>query len=84
MQLTDGYDVINEATDVIEVKLGILEALCEANKYRIEEGSRLICRCLSCRGANSSLNGWLWDMRQPERLDPVAERRAMVERARRN
>jgi hypothetical protein len=84
MQQTECYNVISAATEVVEVKLEVLEALCEANKYRIEEGSRLICRCLTCRGENSSLHGWLWDMRQPE---PGDSRRALsreIARARAN
>jgi hypothetical protein len=73
MQLAEDFDLITAATDVIEGKLGLLEALCEANKYRMEEGSRLICRCTSCRGENSMLTGWLWDIRHPEPEDRKAE-----------
>ena len=84
MQHTQRYDVVSAATEVIEDKLEVLQALCEANKYRIEEGSRLICRCLSCRGENSAMRGWLWDIRHPAPADPMKDITRQIARARSN
>ena len=84
MQLAEDFDVITAATDVVEGKLGLLEALCEANKFRMEEGSRTICRCPACRGENAILLGWLWDIRHREPEDRQTELWRQVERARRN
>ena len=69
MQLTEDFNVIDAATDVVESQLGLLEALYDANKYRMDESSRLMCRCPSCRGDHAAMAGWLWAIRRPEPLD---------------
>jgi hypothetical protein len=84
MELTTEFDVINAATDVIEEQLGLLEALCDANKYRMDESSRLMCRCPSCRGENVALIGWLWGVRHPEPENRRAELLRQYRLARRN
>ena len=57
MELTSEFDVVDAATDVVEDQLTLLEALCDANKYRMDESSRLMCRCPSCHGENVALSG---------------------------
>ena len=84
MELISDFDVIDAATDVVEGQLGLLEALCDANKYRLVESSRLICRCPCCRGENVALIGWLWDVRHPQPVDKRAERLRQYRLARRN
>ena len=84
MELTSEFDVIDAATNVVEGQLGLLEALCDANKYRMDESSRLMCRCPSCRGENVALIGWLWDVRHPQPVDRSAELLRQYRLARRN
>jgi hypothetical protein len=84
MELTSEFDVIEAATDVVEGQLTLLEALCDANKYRMDESSRLLCRCPSCRGENVALAGWLWAVRHPEPEDRRAELLRQYRLARRN
>ena len=84
MQIADEYDVIAAATDAVEDQLGLLEALSDANKYRMDESSRLICRCPSCRGETTALVGWLWGIRRPEPLDKTADLLRQVKLARSN
>ena len=55
MQLTEDFNVIDAAADVVESQLGLLEALHDANKYRMDESSRLMCRCPSCRGDHAAM-----------------------------
>ena len=73
------FNVIDAATDVVEGQLGLLEALCDANKYRLDESSRLMCRCPSCRGENVAMAGWLWAIRHPEPLDHTRRDHAPVQ-----
>ena len=84
MHLTDDFNVVDAATDVIEGQLGLLEALCDANKYRMDESSRLMCRCPSGRGDHVAMTGWLWAIRRPEPLDPTAELMRQYKLARAN
>ena len=84
MELINEFDVIDAATDVVEGQLGLLEALCDANKFRMDESSRLVCRCPSCRGENVALIGWLWDVRHPQPVDKRAELLRQYRLARRN
>ena len=84
MDLTSPYDVIDAATEVVEGQLALLEALCDANKYRLDESSRQVCRCTSCRGETNALQGWLWDVRHPQPVDRHAELMRQYRLARRN
>jgi len=84
MELTSDFDVINAATDVVEDQLTLIEALCDANKYRMDESSRLMCRCQSCHGENVALIGWLWDVRHAEPEDRRKELLRQYRLARRN
>ena len=84
MQLIEDFNVIDAATDVVEGQLGLLEALCDANKYRMDESSRLMCRCPSCRGDHAAMTGWLWAIRRPEPLDPTTELMRQYKLARAN
>ena len=84
MELISEFDVIDAATDVVEDQLMLLEALSDANKYRMDESSRLMCRCPSCRGENVALIGWLWDVRRPEPVDRRTELLRQYKLARRN
>jgi hypothetical protein len=66
MNLTTKYDVFAAAVELVENQLGVLEALSEAQKYRMDVRSRLVCRCPSCQGETNSTLAWLERIREPE------------------
>ena len=57
------YDIMSEASDLVDCKLAMLEALQESRKFQIDTRSRIVCRCPSCRSANEKDLAWLHQMR---------------------
>jgi len=43
------YDIVKEATALVEDQLGLLQALYLARQTQAEGRSRLVCRCGNCK-----------------------------------
>lgn len=68
------YDIISEATKVVDNQLALLEALYEAKDTQAKARSKLVCRCPACQAYRQSTLAWIETMRssQPETEQPKA------------
>jgi hypothetical protein len=53
------YDIVKDATALVESQLGLLQALYLAKQTQAEGRSRLICRCGACRTQRAVTLDWL-------------------------
>jgi hypothetical protein len=53
------YDVLKEATALVESHLGLLQALYLAKQTQAEGKSRLVCRCGACQSNRAVTLDWL-------------------------
>jgi hypothetical protein len=56
-------DILEEASDVVERCLGLVEIKFEVQDYLTRNSSKRICRCPNCRNSMANARAWLRDMR---------------------
>ena len=69
----DSYDVVAEATQLIEENLAQLQLETEARRFRIRTKSNLACRCLQCQAETFTTYEWLRKIRKPNARPETAE-----------
>jgi hypothetical protein len=60
----NGTDIVEDATEVVETYLSLIETLAAAKQFQAESRSRLVCRCPSCGSARSQALLWVRSMRE--------------------
>jgi hypothetical protein len=53
------YNVLNQASALVDDKLELLRMLAEDKKLLMDERSRVVCRCPACRYENERALAWL-------------------------
>jgi len=69
----DAYDVVAEASQLIEDNLAQLQIETEARRFRIRTRSNLACRCLTCQAETFTTYEWLRRIRRPNPRPETAE-----------
>jgi hypothetical protein len=52
-------NVLNQASRIVEDKLGLIQLLADDKKLLMDTRSRVVCRCASCRYENERTLSWL-------------------------
>jgi hypothetical protein len=72
------YDIVKEATKLVENQLALLQALYEA-KRTLEDGrSRRVCRCGSCRRHRAITLTWVASLLGQEQAEQNGAEQAAV------
>jgi hypothetical protein len=58
------YDILKDTAVLVESQLDLLQAVHEVKKLQIEERSRIVCRCRSCREETRRALAWLEEVRK--------------------
>lgn len=57
-------DIVEDATEVVEIYLSLIETLAAAKQFQAESRSRLVCNCPGCKSARSDVLLWVKWMRE--------------------
>lgn len=61
--MLNGYDIVEQARNVIEDYLSLVELLAAIKQFQADNFSPLICRCQTCRRIHSRTLAWVRLMR---------------------